>query len=261
MHNQRVERQEVVRQLTELEPLVRQALSGAADAVGKDPAFFQELLALNLAALHHFSLYDRQPQGIANLQEESLQLIQGLPDTEAKAYTILMNCRGPSGLSVDQRLDLLQQCYTIFKHINDPWGAALVRVIWADVVSHDSIDLDLARVAYQASLQVFEAARNLWGQALCLNGLAYVENKVKNHVEAFHLFNRARTLFSQLSNFDRVAEIHHTLGEIAISQGKISDALRHFEANRAYFEQQGDQARYQYYQERVSQLDKGDLKT
>lgn len=256
MNNQRVETQEVIKLLMDMEQGLRQSLAGpsAPHPVSLPRSFLQALLGITLAALHHFSFSGYQLQQTAQQQDESLQLVLDLPDTEAKAFTILLSTRGSSHLSVDQRLDLLQQCFSIFKRLTDSWGAALTQLIWADEMNFGNIDIDLARPAYQASLQTFEEAKNRWGQALCLNGLAAIEQKNGHFEEAYRLCSQALELFSQLGNSDRVAGAHHLLGEIAVDKGSLEEARHHFEANLKYFTLLGDKNLQQDYQERLKNL-------
>jgi tetratricopeptide (TPR) repeat protein len=256
MNNQRVETQEVIKLLTDLEQGLRQDLARTAepDLSNLPRPFLQALLGITLAALHHFNFSGYPTPLTSHQQDESLQLVLGLPDTEAKAFTILLSSRGSSHLPIDRRLDLLQQCFGIFKQLNDPWGAALTQLIWADEMNNGNIDIDLARPAYQASLQSFTDAKNRWGHALCLNGLATIEQKNGHFEEAYRLCSQALELFSQLGNLNRVADDHQLLGEIAIDKGNVEEARLHFEANLKYFTSLGDQARLQEYQERLSSL-------
>jgi predicted ATPase/class 3 adenylate cyclase len=256
MNNQRVETQEVVKLLADMEQALRQKLAWPEEP-GPDNlprTFLQALLGITLAALHHFSFSSFQLPLTAHQKNESLQLVLDLPDTEAKAYAILLSTRGSSHLSVDQRLDFLQQCFSIFKRLNDSWGAALTQLIWADEMNFGNIDIDLARPAYQASLQTFEEAQNRWGQALCLIGLGAIEQKNGRFEEAYRLCSKALEFFSQLGNSDRVAGAHHLLGEIAINKRSLEDARLHFEANLKYFTLLGDKTLQQEYQERLNNL-------
>jgi hypothetical protein len=256
MNNQRVETQEVIKLLTDLEQELRQDLARTAepDLSSLPRPFMQALLGITLAALHHFNFSGYPLPLTFHQQDESLQLVLDLPDTEAKAFTILLSSRGSSHLSVDRRLDLLQQCFGIFKQLNDPWGVALTQLIWADEMNFGNIDIDLARPAYQASLQTFAEAKNRWGHALCLIGLATIEQKNGHFEKAYQLCSQALEMFSQLGNLNRVADDHQLLGEIAINKGNLEEARLHFEANLKYFTSLGDQARLQEYQERLSSL-------
>ncbi len=256
MNDQRVETQEVIKLLADMEQVLRQnlAVPAAPDPANRPRSFIKALLGITLAALHYFTFRGFQLPLTPSQQIESLQLVLDLPDTEAKAYAILLSCRGSSYLSIDQRLDFLQQCFSIFKNLNDSWGAALTQLIWADEMNFGNIDIDLARPAYQASLKTFEEARNQWGQALCLNGLGTIEQKNGHFDEAYRLCGQALELFSQLGNSDRVAGAHHSLGEIAIDKGSLEEARLHFEANLKYFALLGDQARQQDYQGRLNKL-------
>lgn len=256
MNNRRVEVQEVIQLLENMQQLLRCELERATDSGSSSlpRSFYQGLLALTLAALHYFTVvYYRSEQHAALYQQESLQLIQDLPESESKAYTALLNCIG-LGLTPDQILDLCQQCFGIFKQIGDPWGAALAQLLWADAMNFSGFNMEMARVAYQASLDTFEKTKNIWGQALCLNGIRMLEYKQGNYEQAYHFGCQSLELFSQLGNYERIADIHESLGIIAIRNGSPKDARFHFEANLTYFTQLGDKNRQQYYRERLEKL-------
>ncbi len=256
MNNQRVETQEVINRLIDLEQVLRQELArlAAVESDAEQKPFLRALLGITLAALHHYARSGYQMQRSALQQGESLQLVLDLPDTETKAYAILLSCQGSSYLPVDQRLDLLQQVFSMFKRLGDPWGAALTQLIWADEMNFGDIDLFLARPAYQASQRTFEEAGNTWGKALCLNGLAMIEQKTGNYEEAYRMGSRALELFNQLGNSERVAGVHHSLAEIAVHMGNLEEARRHFEANLQYFASLGDKDRQGYYLQRLDSL-------
>ena len=258
MNNQRVEAQEVIQLLTDMQRLLRQELEFATDAgPNRLPrSFYQSLLALTLAALHHFTQGYQRPQYTARYQQESLQLIPGLPDSQAKAYAILLNCIG-AGLIIDQILELCQQCFGIYKGMGDSWGAALAQLIWADAMNFSGFDMEMARTAYQASLDAFRKAKNNWGQALCLYGITILEQKAGHFEEAYRLGSQTLELFSQLGNVERIAYIRHVLGEIAIGKGSLNDARVHFEANLAHYTLLGDKNRQNDYQERLASLAAG----
>ena len=90
MNNQRVELQEVVRILDGMQQQLRQELETITEegSHGLPRSFYQSLLALTLAALYHFTeSYQSQPHTVL-YQQESLGLIQTLPDSQSKAYAI-----------------------------------------------------------------------------------------------------------------------------------------------------------------------------
>jgi len=258
MNDQRIETQEMVQLLDDMLQMMRQTLESATDADqnGLPRSFYQSILALTLAALHNFKRDYQHPQQTLPYQLESLQLVQDLPDSHAKAYTILLNCNGPNFLS-DQKLDLCQQCFRIFKGMGDAWGAALAQLIWADEMNFSGFDSDMARAAYQASLETFVKAKNLWGQALCISGLTLLERKAGHLEEAYSLGSQSLELFSQIGNFERIASRRDLLGELAIRKGSLKDARLHFEANLTYFTHLGDRERQKYYRERLVQLETG----
>jgi len=264
MNNQRVETDEMVGLLAALERTLRsvftasgQAPNGAGRGSASDgsapSASIDGLLALTLSALRHFTLDARNPLDDARLAE-SLALVEPLEDSQTKAYVLLLSCRGP-GLASDQKLDLCQQSFSIFKRAGDLWAAALAQLIWADEMYFSGFDYNLARAAYQASLQAFRAAGNLWGQALCLTGLTSIEQKIGKFEEAARLGAQSLDLFTQLENFERAAWLHHIFGEAAVARGYPVEARRHFDANLTFFTNQGDTQRQQYYQGLLERLD------
>ncbi len=258
MNNQRVETLELINLFADLAQELRQelALPAGSQPAGESPLFLRALLGLTLSAIRHFA--NNYLLQLTTLQEEeSLRLVLDLPDSKMKAYTMLLSCRMSSYLSVDQRVDILQQVFAIFKRLNDPWGAALTQLIWADEMNFSEIDLDLAQVAYQASLRVFQEARNTWGQALCLNGMAMIAQKKGDYEAASQLCAQALELFRQLGNLERIVATHHFLGEIAIQLGNLEDARLHFEANCRYFASLGDRNSQQVYQARLDSLSEG----
>ena len=138
--------------------------------------------------------------------------------------------------------------------MQDAWGAALAQLIWADEVNFTDFDTDMARVAYQASRDTFVRAKNLWGQALCLNGLTLLEQKAGNYEEAYRLGSQSLEFFSEIENVERIMWLHYTLGNIAVAKGSLKDARTHFEANLAHYIQRGDKDNQKYYRQRLADL-------
>lgn len=256
MNDQRVETQEVIKLLEDLSKILQQTLESGDDVMAKDMprSFYQSLLALTLAALTNFFRGFQTRDKTIHYQLESLQLIEELPDSEAKAYTLLLNCIH-SALASDQKLELCQRCFSLFKGMGDAWGAALAQLVWADEMNFSDFDADMAQVAYQASLETFIKAKNLWGQALCLNGMTLLEQKAEHFEKAYSLGSQVLDLFIQLGNFERIAWLRESLGELAIRNGTPKDARIHFEANLAYFIQTGDKNRQSYFRERLAKLE------
>jgi predicted ATPase/class 3 adenylate cyclase len=253
MNNQRVETREMLAILAEVEQNLRSRLASLPTSQhNKQRLFFSGLLALILSAVRHFSL-ESSPDEKNQLLIESLELAKFMPDTITKAYTLIMLCRGP-GLESDQKLDLCRQSFVTFKKNNDRWGEALSQLIWADEMNFSDFDTTLAQVAYQASLETFNAAGNHWGQALCLNGLMVLEQKAGNYPEAQSLGNQSTELFNELKNFERVSWIHHSMGEFAIAHNHPEDACQHYEANVTYFAHVGDNERRIFYETRLAQV-------
>lgn len=255
MNNRRVAAQEMIQLLDGMQHVLRKEL-GATKETEQDGAvrsFFQTLMALTLAALHHFTEGYSRAKFIEEYRKESLELIQIIPDSEAKAYAILINCIG-WGMNPDEKLDLIQRCFGIFRGVGDSWGAALAQVIWADEMNFSGFDMDMARTAYQASLDVFLNAHDHWGQAICLYGLTVLDQKAGNFDEAYRTGSQALELFGLLGNEERVAWIRGSLGDIAVAQGSLSEARTHFEANLSHYLRLGDKQNQKIYQERLASL-------
>jgi len=81
------------------------------------------LLALGLAALRHFSLDYEYPEPTNRYHQHSLAIAQALPDSQEKAFTLLLNSIGPGSLILRQRMELCQQCIGIFRRPVPPRGA------------------------------------------------------------------------------------------------------------------------------------------
>ena len=141
--------------------------------------------------------------------------------------------------------------------MRDAWGAALAQLIWADEMNFSDFDTDMAQIAYQASLDTFVRAKNIWGQALCLNGITLLEQKVGHYEEAYRLGSQSLEFFNELGNVERIVWLHHTLGNIAIAKGSLKDARTHFEANLAHYTQLGDKDSQKHYRERLASLKAG----
>ena len=138
--------------------------------------------------------------------------------------------------------------------MGDVWGAALAQLIWADEMNISGFDIDMARAAYQASLDTFTRAKNIWGQALCLNGMTIIAQKAGNIEEAIRLGSQSLEFFLQLENQERIAWLRETLGNIAADKGSLKDARIYFEANLAYYTLMGDENHQKYFQVRLAQL-------
>jgi hypothetical protein len=254
MNNQSVETQETLSLLKEMEKRLRHKLNSPDTTyTGELGDFYRGLLAITLSAQRHFTRNFNSSAPDPRLQE-SLELLDTTPDTLTKAYALLLNCIG-LGLESDQKLDLCQHSYGIFKAQEDVWGAALAQLIWADEMNFSGFDATLARIAYQASKDGFIRTGSEWGHALCLNGLMVLEQRGGKLEEAYQLGMESMERFRSLENYERVASLHHMLAEISIARNRSEDARLHYEANLAFFKGIGDKERYQYYRERLEQIE------
>jgi predicted ATPase/class 3 adenylate cyclase len=158
MNNQHVEIQHEIQMLSNMQRSLRQVfeITAEADLNDMQKASYQGLLAFTLAVLHRYTLDYSHPEQNASLQQESLQLVHNLPDSSTKAFVYLVNNIGPSTLPPQASLELCQQSVLIFRRLGDAWGAALAQLILADLnIFEKLLDIELARIAYQDSLDAF----------------------------------------------------------------------------------------------------------
>ncbi len=256
MHDQPIEAREAARLLLDMLRTPSAAPIAGADT-GSEPTVgssYVSLLALVLAALHHFSLDPEHFERSVSYQRESLPLVHKLPDGQDKAFILLLNAIGPGTLTAQQSLELCQQCIGIFQRQGDAWGMALSQLILADTANLGGLDADLARASYQASLEGFARLGNDWGRALCLVGLALTEQKARHLEAAYRLGRQGLDIYDQMGNVWRASFVRQTLGEIAEELGAFDEARRHFEANLACAVQMGDDRQRDYYIERLARL-------
>jgi predicted ATPase/class 3 adenylate cyclase/DNA-binding CsgD family transcriptional regulator len=261
--------QEVVRLLLNMLHILRQsppqpsrvssgaATTGSITTAGLPAASSEaSLLALTLAAVRHFDQTLERAERTDPYQQESLEIAQALPDTQEKAFTLLLDSIGPSILPPRQSMDLCQQCTGIFQRLGDTWGTALAQLILADAAGVWSAqDPDLARRSYQSSLEGFTVLGNEWGQALCLTGLAHVERQAGHLEEAYQMACQGLDTYCRMGDVWRVVMARHALGEIAEELGWFEEAQYHFKANLAHFTQMGDSPRRDYCRDRLQRLD------
>jgi hypothetical protein len=112
-----VEAQVVVRVLLDMLRALGYAPDAGADAAAKPDV---GLLALALAALRHFSQMLEYGERANLYRQESLDIAQELPDSQEKAFTLMLNSVGAGILTPQQSLDLW----------TPSWRAALTRPAW-----------------------------------------------------------------------------------------------------------------------------------
>ena len=212
------------------------------------------LLALTLAALRYFTNDYDHPERTIPYQSESLQIIQSLPDSQSKAFVLLLDVYGPGLLSSRELAGQCQQCQAIFQRQGDAWGSAMSQLIQGDILIYGSVDADLARACYQASLETFTRLGADWGRALCLNGLSAVEHYSGRLQEAFDLARQSLELFEQLDNQERTVQIRLFLASTAESLGNLDAAYRYYTANQTHYLRRGDEQTAKIYQECIATL-------
>lgn len=212
------------------------------------------LLALNLAILRFITSFPKKLEVSDEYEKQSMDLIEQLPDTPLKAYSILLNCIGPAKKPLQQTLDHAQLSFRIFKEQGNAWEIALVQLILGDMLNFGHGDLKQSRGYYQASLQTFSELGNLWGMSLVYNGMVLLDEQEGNWEEAYQLGCRANDLMRQLNSQNRSLEVKQHLAENAIRLGKIEEARGFFSEILAYLTHNGDQERAHYYQKRLGAL-------
>jgi predicted ATPase/class 3 adenylate cyclase len=201
----------------------------------------RSLLALGLAALRHFSMDYEHPEWTKVYQEHSLAIAQALPDSQEKAFTLLLNSMGPGTLTLGQRVDLCRQCVDIFQRLGDSWGTALAQLVLGDTAAFwQAADPEYARHYYQSSLDGFVTLGNEWGRALCLFGLAHMERQAGHLEEAYRMARQSLVIYCQIGDAWRTVETRRALGEIAEGLGRFGEARDCLEANLAHFSRIGN---------------------
>ena len=237
LNNRFTETTEMTRLLSDLIPELERV---AGDESQWPTAPYAPLLALSLAAFRHFSRSCEDPKKLSAMQRKSVQIAQALPDGPLKALCLVINASGPEEMSLQEDLDLLHQSIRIYEQLDDAWGIALARLVLGDTSLFSNHDLESSRDAYMASLALFEAAGNEWGQGKCLYGLATILQKEGRLAEAFALGERSLRLFERLNSTDSILYNRTTLADIAEAMGENELACPHLQALLAHYHQAGN---------------------
>jgi len=259
MDDQRVQMQAVIgllgKLLSILSPLIAirpQTAPGSLPA-----ASYPDLYILTLAALRRFIGRACAQWDESNpLQQESLHIAQQLPDSQAKAFALLLNVIGPGMLSPAQRSEISQQCIAFFENCGDGWATALAKLVAGDNDTFGGADSGMSLANYQASLAAFTRLGNDWGRAMCLTGLAEVERQAGHLQQAAHLGRESLDIFDQMNNQERMMLSRHILADTAEAMGAFEEVRSYIEANLSYLSQFGDGPSQRYYRERLEKLEK-----
>jgi len=258
LSEQGIDTQEVIQLLVEMADALRQVCTppAALDSSAASLSPYAGTLALTLAAIKHFTLrYDiSQYEKMIPYQQESLQYLPALPDSQEKAMALLLNSIFPGVLTAEPSFELIEQCIQLFQRLGDTWGTALAQLVRGDTANFGHLDAGLARVSYLASLEKFSALDNEWGKGLCLTGLLFVEYKAENLEEAYRLGRQALEIYDRLGLRDRTLPIHFILGEIAEGWGRKAEAQAYYAANQAYYASRGDPLAEKYDREFLASL-------
>jgi len=264
MDDQRVQMQAVIgllgKLLSILSPLIA---TRPQTAPGPLPAAsYPDLYILTLAALRRFIGRASSQWDESNpLQQESLQIAQQLPDSQAKAFALLLNVIGPGMLSPAQRSEISQQCIAFFETSGDVWATALAKLVAGDNDTFGGADSRMALADYQASLAAFTRLGNAWGRAMCLIGLAEVERRAGHLPQAARLARESLDIFEQMNNQERMLLSRHILADIAEAMGEFEDARSCITANLGYLSQFGDGPYQRYFRQRLEKLADGQSST
>ncbi len=249
--------QDVVCLLLDMLHVLRQSPQLELNHVSGSSPTLAGLLAFTLAALR---LFDQTLECAARTDaylRESIEIAQGLPDNQEKAFTLLLDSLGPSMLSAQQSMDLCQQCIGIFRRLGDAWGTALAQLSLADAAGFGSNqDPDLAWRTYQSSLEGFTASGNDWGQALCLTGLAHIVRRTGHLEEAYRMACQSLDTYVRMGDLWRAMMTRRVAAEIAEELGRFDEARHYLESNLTYFSRMGDASRRDDYRELLQRLDR-----
>lgn len=215
------------------------------------------LLALSLAAAHYFRVDARNPGAMQSYVEESLSLVERIPDSMEKAYALLLDCIGPSHSPIERVQEMCRQSVALFERLNEPWGAAMAHMITGDLNCFVNFDAEKCRAAYTAAVEGFTSLGCDWGRALCMTGLTYLERQLDRPEEAYQLGRASLEIYDQLGNYERMAPLRDYLGMLAESWGQHAEAHQLYEANLAYYIQRGDEGAQRVYRERLARLGNG----
>jgi DNA-binding SARP family transcriptional activator/predicted ATPase len=214
------------------------------------------LLAIGLAATHHFDRGHISAEQNALIQQESLALIQGMPPTLTRAFVLLLNSTAQSQLSSEQAIEMCQEAAEIFQSTGDLWGSGLARLVIADVLAFGKRDLEQARAAYESAMHTFDQLDNDWGRALCFFGLASIARMTGRLEEAAQLIQHCIQIYDQMGNIGRLLDTRDFAGRLAAQTGHEELARQYFAANRACSNEIGDRSRSRYYAELIEKLKK-----
>jgi tetratricopeptide (TPR) repeat protein len=212
------------------------------------------LLALALAAIHHFERGHLPPEQNDPIQQESLALAQMLPHTHTRAFVLILNSAGPNLLSPDLAIALCQESAATFQTTGDPWGSGLAHLVRGDVLMFAKHDHDQARAAYEAAIAIFDCLDNDWGRALCYFGLASVAWVSGRLEDAAQLIQQSIRIYEQMANIGRLLDTRDFAGRLAALTGQADIARQYFAANLACSNEIGDRGRSRYYAEQIARL-------
>jgi len=212
------------------------------------------LLALVLATLCFFTNTTARLEISCLYQEQSLRLIPSLPDKEAKAYALLLNCIQSPEQTAGKVLAICQESLAIFQRLGDNWGSAVATLTLGDIHVFGNLDPEKGQMHYRNSMRVFTHLGNDWGRSLCFIGLTVAAKMAGRLQEAYELGREGMAILLRLDNIERLQHLRHVLGEIAVGLNLHEEAREHFSANLAYYAYAGNEQQQRYYRGLLEQL-------
>ena len=216
----------------------------------------EPLLALVLAVLQYCLIHSFSPDGTSVYDQQNLTLISELPDSQTKAYILLLNCTDPTKMDAVRNLAMGQECLRIFNLLGDVWSIALAQLILGDINAFGGGDFVQARSYYESSVQIFSNRQDTWGLSLCYIGLTEVAGREGKWEEAAQFGHLALGFLKRLESFERISFLRTQLAEAAIKLDRIEEAKHHFTENLNFFSQLGDAQSVQFCQQRLDQLNR-----
>jgi len=256
MDDRRVQMQEVIYILGKMLSIMSPLPGGSPqDGLSLQPAvIYPDLYILVLASLQRFiGRSSGEWKQTFSMQHESIKVAQQLPDSQAKAFALLLDITGP-GISSKSQLEIAEQCIVFFELHGDIWSIALAQLIAGDVASFGTREIGLAEGFYRASLEKFSRLGNDWGRAMCLTGLAEVECKVGHLDEANRMAFQSQEVYEMMNNQERKVFNQFILSEIAQARGALEEARDYLQSNLIYFARVGDEPGQRNCRERLAAL-------
>jgi predicted ATPase len=178
-------------------------------------------------------LQDGGPAASYRLLEEGLAMARALEDRPLVAWTLLfMVDQAPRHLTAEQCQALCEESLALYRELGDRRGMA-VALITLGLICYTE-DARRARAFYEegaAALRELGSSRALAWACFHLSSACY---SVGDYEPASAAGRECLALFEQFAEPMGIAACHDLQGEIALAQGDLASARRHFEKLRDY---------------------------